>query len=54
MTLCSGSIITNSSFSWWGAYLTTKQKIIAPKKWFSGGLANTNWQDIYCEDWIII
>jgi len=54
MTLCSGSIITNSSFSWWGAYLTPKQKIIAPKKWFSGGLANTNWQDIYCEDWIII
>ena len=54
MTLCSGSIIANSSFSWWGAYLTPKEKIIAPKSWFSGGLANTNWQDIYCENWITL
>ena len=54
MTLCSGSIVANSSFSWWGAYLTPKEKVVAPQKWFSGGLANNNWQDIYCEDWIIL
>jgi hypothetical protein len=33
-----GYVIANSSFSWWGAYLSYKTniKIIAPKPWFSG------------------
>jgi glycosyltransferase involved in cell wall biosynthesis len=38
MRLCSGYIISNSSFSWWGALLSRDQsaQVIAPSKWFQG------------------
>jgi len=55
MNMCDYHIIANSSFSWWGAWLSNSQKIIAPSKWF-GGAPNMpkNWSDVYCDDWIII
>jgi len=49
MTLCKSSIIANSSFSWWGAYLSEKEKVIAPKLWFNN---NKNVNDLYCDNWI--
>ena len=54
MTLCSGHIIANSSFSWWGAWLANSKSVIAPKNWFGQHLIHNNITDLYCEGWKII
>jgi len=55
MTKCDYHVIANSSFSWWGAWLSNSKKIIAPKIWF-GNSPNVakNWDDIYCDGWELI
>lgn len=53
LVTCNFSIIANSSFSWWGAWLSDKQTIISPKKWF-GEQGPKETKDIYCKNWIII
>lgn len=40
MSSCKGVIIANSSFSWWGAYLSNG-KVVAPQKWYTDGIERT-------------
>lgn len=52
MTLCDYHIIANSSFSWWGAWLSNTKKVIAPSEWFGNSPdMPKNWSDIYCKGW---
>lgn len=55
MTKCNYHIIANSSYSWWGAWLSKSKKVIVPSQWF-GKDPNMpkNFSDIYCKDWEII
>lgn len=50
MTLCKGNIISNSTFSWWGAWLNKNPEkvVIAPRVWLNGIVSH----DIWCNNWI--
>jgi hypothetical protein len=55
MTMCDDYIIANSSFSWWGAWLSHNPDptVIAPKTWFgsTGYTAKNNTVDIVPKRW---
>lgn len=54
MSLCKFNIIVNSSFSWWGAWLNSRNNkiVYAPKYWFKDQTISTN--DLYPNNWKII
>jgi hypothetical protein len=54
MSRCGYHVIANSSFSWWGAWLSKcneNQIVVSPKKWF-GPSKNLDTSDIIPENWI--
>ncbi|NBW34634.1 MAG: alpha-1,2-fucosyltransferase [Cytophagia bacterium] len=54
MTLCSGHIIANSSFSWWGAWLANSKKVVSPINWFGPNNASKDTKDLIPSSWIRI
>ena len=53
MSMCDDFIIANSTFSWWGAWLANRGKVIAPKEWFGETLGHDT-KDLYCKGWKIL
>jgi hypothetical protein len=53
MSLCSHHILANSSFSWWGAWLSrhNQQVVIAPNPWFNSSVQG---DDICPKEWTLL
>jgi hypothetical protein len=54
MSFCKHHIIANSSFSWWGAWLSNARNSIkiAPEKWFNSEVAQFDIDIIKPLDWL--
>ena len=56
MTQCADFIIANSTFSWWGAWLSQNpyKEVIYPNRWFGPNNANKTTIDLFPRSWRMI
>lgn len=51
-TFCDRHVISNSTFSWWGAWLSEDKQVIYPNRWFGPALAEIPWRKMIPGAWI--
>lgn len=51
MSLCDHHILSNSSYSWWGAYLSKQQNVIYPAEYFRGSYSHKSTRDLWPDNW---
>lgn len=49
-SLTKKKVLSNSTFSWWGAWLGDNTGVVAPKKWFAPRSSH-NTQDLFLNEW---
>ena len=49
MSMCQYQIMANSTYSWWGAWLSNSEHVIAPRLWF--GPDGQDPRDVYVDRW---
>lgn len=56
LSLCQDFVLTNSTFGWWGAWLSEapNKRVITPSPWFGPAYAELDTKDIVPESWEII
>lgn len=54
MEACKGGVIANSSFSWWGAYLSESKNVIIPRNWYGPKAGSYVVDDKLCDGWKIL
>ena len=56
MSMCSDFIIANSTFSWWGAWLSRNNDkvVVYPSKWFGPNNADKLTKDLFPEEWRMV
>jgi hypothetical protein len=52
MMACDRHIIANSTYSWWGAYLSDDPAPIFPSQWYNSGYQQIPWRKMIPEGWI--
>ena len=51
MSLCREHIIANSSYSWWGAFLTYDSQVIYPSRWYGPAAMTANASLMFPQAW---
>lgn len=52
MTRCEHHIISNSSFSWWGAFLSRDRKTIFPRRWYGPEYRDADPTLMFLDGWV--